>query len=300
MATREELLAGLGIARSDFVVEVGGGHQPFHRANLILDKYPFDNLHRVEGLAHAAPVLIADAVRMPIPDKGCEVLFASHVIEHLDEPDRFLAEIRRCSRRAYIEFPSANREIMFAWGFHEWLVIPRGSHLTFYRNDIPQLFGDFFHANYDFLFDAWASRRDEDLNARVWCNSDDLTWSFADIGALEYLVEGSPTGRARVTEAPIRDVRYSWRQLAILALQRALSRTVLDRLVSFRRRRRRGSPVPVRPDIASRLMCIECAHAGLALTEDGIACPDCGRTYDTRSGLYDFDIGAQTSTDRDV
>ena len=77
------------------MVEVGGGHEPFHRSQLIFEKYPFDDIHRSQAIVYAAPVIIADAVRMPLPDKGCDLLFASHIIEHLPEPDQFLA---RCQR----------------------------------------------------------------------------------------------------------------------------------------------------------------------------------------------------------
>ena len=292
--TRDDVLRSLDIDPGAFVVEVGGGHQPFERSNLILDKYPFDNLHRVQDLAHRAPVLIADAVRLPIPAKGCDVLFSSHVIEHLPEPDRFLSEIRRCSRRVYLEFPGARRELMFAWSFHEWLVVAEGTHLTFYRNDIPQLFGDFFHANYDFLFDAWASRRHLELNAHVWCESDLLTWSFAEVGAMEHLTARSARGAERVTEAPIEPVRYSYRQLLILGLQRALPDSLFSRLVHSHRERRTGAPIGVSADLAARLMCLECSRTGLVVRGDELACEHCGYTYRRRSGLLDFDVGGGT------
>lgn len=290
--TLGDVLEGLDIHASDFVVEVGGGHQPFPRSNLILDKFPFDNLHRVQGLAHSAPVLIADAVCMPIPDSGCDVLFASHIIEHLEEPDRFLQEAKRCSDRVYIEFPSRARELMFAWSFHEWLVDAEGSHLIFYRNDVPQMFGDFFHENYDFLFDAWASRRHLDLNSHVWCQSDELTWSYADVGALEYLTGSSRTGDQRITEAPIREVTYSWGQLLILGLQRGLPGPALEWLVGLKRRKKTGEPRPVGPDIAARLMCLQCRSTGLEASDEVLRCVRCGQDYSKQRGLFDFDIGS--------
>jgi hypothetical protein len=142
-STKTQVLDSLGIRRGDFVVEVGGGHEPFHRSDLNIDKFPFDNLHRIYGIVYHAPTVIADAARLPLPSAGCDWIFASHLIEHLPRPESFLEEIQRCSDKVYLEFPALNRELMFAWACHEWLVVPDGSHLVFYRNDIPQLFGDF-------------------------------------------------------------------------------------------------------------------------------------------------------------
>ena len=64
-STREEVLASIEPGKTDFVVEVGGGHEPFHRSQLIFDKFPFDNIHRSQALVHRAPVIIADAARLP-------------------------------------------------------------------------------------------------------------------------------------------------------------------------------------------------------------------------------------------
>jgi len=83
-----------------------------------MDKFPFENVHRSEGLVHAAPVIIADPMKLPLPDHGCNLVFASHILEHIPSPDRFLEEVKRCSDRIYLEFPSARRELMFAWSYH--------------------------------------------------------------------------------------------------------------------------------------------------------------------------------------
>ena len=88
--TRAEVLQNLEIQPDDFVVEIGGGHEPFWRSNIICDKYPFDNIHRSQDLVHSAPVLIADAGRLPLADASCDLIFASHIIEHLPHPDTFL------------------------------------------------------------------------------------------------------------------------------------------------------------------------------------------------------------------
>src|SRR5690606_23651118 len=78
--TRGDVLRALDIEPDAFVVEVGGGHRPFGRADLVLEKYPFEEAHRSFGMVHRAPVVIADAMRLPIPERGCDVIFASHLV----------------------------------------------------------------------------------------------------------------------------------------------------------------------------------------------------------------------------
>jgi SAM-dependent methyltransferase len=283
-------MESLGILPGDFVVEVGGGHEPYERSDLILDKYPFDNIHRSQAMVYSAPTAIADAVRLPLPAHGCDWIFASHIIEHLPEPDRFLKEVQRCSKSVYLEFPGLNRELMFAWAFHEWLVIADGSHLVFYRNDIPQLFGRFFHQNYDFLLDAWAMQRHGELNGHVACDTSSLTWEFADIGAFEYAVGESATGSDKVNGAPETPVRYTTRQLAVLVAQRLLPDRILRRLVHGVRVRRAGEPTQLTQTLTDRLSCVRCDACELRLDSDRIVCSACGAEYGQRQGLFDFDI----------
>jgi ubiquinone/menaquinone biosynthesis C-methylase UbiE len=47
-----------------------------------------------------ASVLQASAYELPWPDKSWDVVVACEVMEHLDEPERALAELRRVGRRA--------------------------------------------------------------------------------------------------------------------------------------------------------------------------------------------------------
>jgi len=295
--TRNDTLSKLEIGRTDFVAEVGGGHDPFWRSDVIFDKYPFDNIHRSEDLADPVPVFIADANRIPLPDSGCDLLFASHIIEHLPEPDVFLDEVRRVSRRVYLEFPARNRELLFGWAMHSWLVEPRGTHLVFFRNNIPQMFGDLFHSHYDFLLDAWMMRRHAELNGHVYCASTDVTFEFATEGAFEHIAKTSRTGNARVDKAPPVEVDYTWRQLAALLTQKTLPRPLLDRLVQRARRQRRGAAAAVSHELLDRLACPACRAPALSLKGETVVCGSCERIYGQRGGLFDLDVMPDTETE---
>ena len=296
-SVRTEVLRSLEIREGDFVVELGGGHQPFWRSDLIFDKFPADNIHRSQDLVHAAPVVIADATNMPLPDRGADVIFASHILEHIPEPDAFLREIRRCTDRVYLEFPAMTRELMFAWAMHEWVITVRGTHLTFYRENIPQLFGDFFHEHYDFLFDAWAIQRHGALNSWVWCKAADLTWEIAPEGAFEAALRQARTGKQKVDVAPPKKVEYSWRQIGTLALQKLLPERGMSSLISMVRGRRSGTPRTLTQPLLDRLVCLRCRGASLGLEPQRIVCRSCAAEYGKRHGLYDLDVLPDTASD---
>lgn len=288
--TREAVLNAIALAPDDFVVEVGGGHAPFTRASVIFDKYPFDNFHRSFDLVYPVPVFIADANRMPVPDGGCELVFASHVLEHLPAPDRFLEEVRRVSRRVYLEFPGRNRELLFGWSMHEWLIEARGTHLVFYRNDIPQLFGDLFHRHYDAVLDAWMLQRHPEINTSLLARSAELTWEFASIGAFEHVVATSPKGKDKVNFAEPAAVPYTPRQVAVVAARGLVPHAVLEPLARAARRRGRGAPPAITRALLDRLACPDCRHPGLRLEAEHLSCGACGRRYGKRGGLFDLDV----------
>jgi hypothetical protein len=239
MNTREQTLRRIDVSSTDFVIDTGGGHRPFWRADLVIEKYPFDDsLHRSQPMQFPrVPVIKADALAIPVPNDGCDLIFASHIVEHLSEPKRFIAEIQRCSQRVYLEFPSRNLELMFAWSFHEWLVESAGTVLRFYRNDLPQLFGRLFHEEYDVALRVWSEARHEHLNTSIYCHSDELECEFPTETATEMLLRSSPRG----TDPDTLCVK-SWRSRRRACFQAASTPGCLGNADGDRRRRHFTTP----------------------------------------------------------
>lgn len=287
--TRDQVLRRIEVSDTDFVIDIGGGHRPFWRADLVIEKYPFDHsLHRNQPMQFPrVPVIKADALAMPIPNGGCDLMFASHIIEHLPDPERFIAEIKRCSQRVYLEFPSRNRELMFAWSFHEWLIEPNRRALRFYQNDLPQLFGRLFHEEYDAALGAWSDARHEHLNTSIYCRSDELECEFPTETATEMLLQSSPQGISRINFAEfIHRPRYSLREVLAFAAQSVLPRGVYATL--SRPRDRSSSPAPLPDALLARLMCLRCRGTTLQRTNDTTTC-QCGAEYSQDRGVVDFD-----------
>jgi hypothetical protein len=289
MTTREQVLRRIDVSSTDFVVDVGGGHRPFWRADLVIEKRPFDDsLHRNQPMHFGrVPVIKADALEIPIPDGDCDLIFASHITEHLPDPRRFIAEIKRCSKGVYLEFPSRNRELMFAWSFHQWLIEPAGTVLRFYRNDLPHLFGRLFHEGYDAALGAWSEARHDHLNTSICCRSDELECEFPTETATEMLLRSSPRGTARINSAQfIYGPQYSPREVLAFAAQSIFPGGVYARL--SRQRPGRASSVPLPDSVLSRLMCLHCRAATLRRSGNAIIC-QCSAQYSQYRGVFDFD-----------
>ena len=225
---RKDVLDGLPIKSDDFIVEIGAGHIPFRHTRLILDKYPFENIERWSDIKKIAPVIKADAIKIPIKDKGCDLLFASHVIEHVHDPKKFLEEAKRCSKFVYLEFPRLPRELMFAWGFHRWVIEIEDTRLIFFKNDIPQIFGDFFHRNYDLIFHTWCEQRFEELNNYLFIESDKLDYEFSQKTAFEHVLNHSAVGARKINFSSQERRKYHFKQLAMIILYGFSSNKLID------------------------------------------------------------------------
>ena len=99
------------LARS--VLEVGGGHNPFTGVTHAVDKFPSDNSQRAGNLVLARNVEFREGDLESIPftvTAQFDFLYASHVFEHVINPDKAVDEINRVARRGYLETPSPLRE----------------------------------------------------------------------------------------------------------------------------------------------------------------------------------------------
>lgn len=116
------------------VLDVGSGHHPHPRADVLLDLFfDGDNTSRSGQpilLGQGRPVC-ADALRMPFADGAFDFAVASHIAEHVPDPVALCRELARVSRRGYLETPSKFTETTRGAPYHLWYVSRRGSGLVF-------------------------------------------------------------------------------------------------------------------------------------------------------------------------
>jgi SAM-dependent methyltransferase len=115
----------LSINKTDRVLEVGGGHNPHPRSNLVVDKYTGnDNQHRVTDLKvlQHQQFMEADGENLPFKDQEFDYVICCHVLEHVPNPVQFLKEQFRVAKRGYIETPSLLGEYFAQKDSHKWIL----------------------------------------------------------------------------------------------------------------------------------------------------------------------------------
>lgn len=118
------------------VLDIGSGHNPHRRANVLTDRYLEENIDRSGKpirVDEKRPFIICDAQCLPFKSKVFDYFMASHIAEHVENPEEFCEELMRISKREYVETPSKIGEIHLTEPFHKWYVYAKGSVLVFER-----------------------------------------------------------------------------------------------------------------------------------------------------------------------
>ncbi len=135
----------MNIAPTDLVLEIGSGHNPKVRADVLCDKYLLDDTERGGGIVADRPFVVGDAEALPFKDGAFDYVICCHVLEHARDVDAFIGELQRVARAGYIETPSEVGEWLYGWDYHRWLVNRVDSRLVLRRKTAPGPFGRLFH-----------------------------------------------------------------------------------------------------------------------------------------------------------
>ena len=114
----------LNIKKSDKVLEVGGGHNPHPRANLVVDKFLDTNYHRSGDIKvlKGQEFIQADGENLPFKDNEFDYVICCQVLEHVENPEKFLAEQFRVAKQGFLEVPSLLGEYLFPRESHKWIM----------------------------------------------------------------------------------------------------------------------------------------------------------------------------------
>lgn len=270
----EQLLGwrALGIRRSDRVLDVGSGGHPFIRADVLCDKFLFDNVERQRGesLVMDRPLVIADASRLPFRDHAFDFSRSSHLLEHLDDPEGHMRELERVSRRGVIITPSEAWERIYPIAAHRWMLRFEDGRLLL-REKPSAVFDEYvasvFHGRlerYGFSY-FWNYFRDV-FEVRY-------RWE----GKVEFDVERMPDGTAatRLSASTACD-EPDGVDVAESHAKRRL-KTLASRVV-----RRLGS-AHYHTEVWTVLVCPAC-HGDLRRAPESASCAACGRTYPVHAG----------------
>ena len=108
----------LPIDGSALVLDVGAGGNPYPRSDVLLDRLTGAEHRCGESMMIDRPVVFGEASRMPFKDKAFDFVIASHILEHMAEPEVFLKELQRVGKAGYIETPNAIFERLNPFHIH--------------------------------------------------------------------------------------------------------------------------------------------------------------------------------------
>jgi SAM-dependent methyltransferase len=128
----------LSIKKNDYVLEVGGGHNPHPRSNVVVDKYVDDNTHRARDLKvlPKQKFFQADGENLPFKDREFDYTICCHVLEHVPDPVKFVNEQTRVSGRGYIETPSLIGCYLSPKKSHKWVILDIDDKIVMYDKEL--------------------------------------------------------------------------------------------------------------------------------------------------------------------
>ena len=136
------------------VLDVGSGGWPFKRATALADKYVGSTTHRVEPIVRDnRPFYEVDLEKLPFGDNSYDVVFCSHVLEHMENPGAAMRELMRVGKRGYIEVPTRLSDVMLNFtrisNHHRWHGLVLGTTLVLVEwsdQERRELGNEFFEA----------------------------------------------------------------------------------------------------------------------------------------------------------
>jgi len=135
----------MNIRPDDFVLEIGSGHDPKVRADVLCDKYIEDDFQRGGPIVADRMIVAADGQFLPFADKSFDYTICSHVLEHVEDPELLIKELMRVSYRGYIETPSEIAERLYGWPYHNWIINLINGKLVIQKKVGESQFGQLFH-----------------------------------------------------------------------------------------------------------------------------------------------------------
>jgi len=267
--------SSLPVRKDALVLDVGSGGTPYPRSDVLLDRLTGSEHRCGDSMMIDRIAVLGDAQKMPFKDKSFDFIVASHILEHMAEPELFLEELQRVGKAGYIETPNAIFERLKPYDIHclEVMRVDDTLHILKKANPVD----DRYLGNLNFLEsnEKWSKLFYERLDlfhVRLYWQSE-----------INYVVHNPETSCDWIEQINIQSntgeekdsylqTEKSWRKVGLSLLNKWYAFQRKSRLENF--------------DIKSILCCPEC-HADLIENEKTLSCETCSKTY-SFDGLPDF------------
>lgn len=129
--------ARLPVNSSALVLDVGSGGNPYVRADVLIDRLEGGEHRCGAAMVIDRPTIFGDAMHLPFKDKAFDFIVASHILEHMPDPSRFLSELQRVGKAGYIETPNFLFERMHPYEIHCLEVAMTNNRLVIHKKSKP-------------------------------------------------------------------------------------------------------------------------------------------------------------------
>jgi len=221
-------------------------------------------------------MIVADAEDLPFADGLFDYIIASHVLEHVDKPEKFLGELARVGKRGYIETPSEISELMIDKPYHLWLVNQSGGKLFLKRKvrtgDFGKLFARFIDSEEHFR-KLTTKYRSLFFVSHEWDGGIDFEITDKDSYPFDY--SSVETVDSLITKA---QEAYAIERSFMVKMKRSVEKRVvkIDKLLNRKRAQKRP--------IEEILVCPSC-KGGVVWQSEKIVCKGCGIDYELKDGI---------------
>ena len=179
--------ASLSIKPSDLVLDIGSGHRPHFRADVLCDRTLDEDVERgFSKMVADREVVIGDITCLPFIDGAFDYIICRHLLEHIEEIEAALSELMRVGKAGYIETPSRIEEQLMGRSYHRWMVSIEDGILHFEHKTRA-----FVHPEISkFFLPLWIS--DKQWDSFVYTHFDLFRTTLEWFGEVKYRVDRSP------------------------------------------------------------------------------------------------------------
>lgn len=119
------------------VLDAGSGANPYPRATVLCDLHVRPTIHRDGKPAKLdeRPFVCCDLQYLPFKSKVFDYVYSWHVLEHTNNPDLVLTELKRVGQRGMVAAPSRIWQFLFPNNpTHQWVIQEKGGHRPLQHN----------------------------------------------------------------------------------------------------------------------------------------------------------------------
>ena len=279
----------MNIRANDFVLEIGSGHNPKARSDVLCDKFIEDNEQRGGTIVADRPLVEADGQFLPFADAAFDYVICSHVLEHVEDPVLLISELMRVASRGYIETPSEIGEQIYGWYYHHWVVNLIDGRLTLQKNNQRAQFGQLFHtlaAKDKYWKRFHITHHNLFLVQYEWERK--IDYEIVPPGPSPLDLECPQTIAALVAQSDNIPIQKQWLPIVKNAVPLGIVRRAKSLLAKGKRRtgilpRLRGE-IPLKKTLPEILVCPQCKGT-IIWAAKTLQCKACQRSYPINKGI---------------